>query len=714
MQSRHIEGAGRTRVHCPLNADSDGMETVLKQKNVKKPEILAPAGCYQALLAAVEGGADAVYLGAQKFNARASADNFDGELLPRALAYCHAHGVSVYVTMNTLLYDRELDEAVSMAIALRDMGVDALIVADIGLVTRLRSACPDLPVHISTQATVHSADGVRQMADLGAERVVVARELSEQDLARLMHDTEGLPTEIEVFVHGAHCVSVSGQCLFSSLVGGRSGNRGECAQPCRLPYGKGYPLSLKDLSLAAHVPSLMAMGVDSFKIEGRLKSPYYVYTVTRIFRRLVDEGRAANDGEMRTLAECFSRGGSFTDGYFKQNHKAMGGVRTDADKAKSRYAEQGYVPAEKKAAVKMHFSAIEGEPISLTIEGARGGAHIESAFVPQRAAKAPASVESVTRQLCKLGDTPLTASLAESTFSVGDGLFIPVSALNELRRAACRALLMRPLKERRPLSESRACACKGGEADAVEKSPFVVVATSYAQFLAVRRFFDSCARKPLVFLSYDALLDMKEGLPLPDGVCLPPVVTDSDREEVAKVLCRLHEAGVTYGMVDNVGGYRLAHEASLTVFGGLRLNLTNRDTCEYLRRMGGACGILSPEVNMAQARDMQFGLLPIYGRMPLMLTERCFTKDTFGCEKCGEASLTDRRGVCFPVLRIWRHRNVILNSRPTYMLDRQDEMRRRGLDGGALFFTVESEAETLDVLHRFVRKLPPDSDVRRI
>ena len=291
------------------------------------PELLAPAGDFECLVAAVEAGADAVYVGGRLYSARAYAKNFDIEELDRAVSYCHLHGVKLYVTLNTLLYNNELQAAVEYADELWRIGVDALIVADLGLIRALREELPELELHASTQMSVHNVRGADVAASLGTSRVVLARELSLSDIKAV---TAGCKPEVEIFLHGALCVCHSGQCLFSSLVGGRSGNRGECAQPCRLPYNGGkYPLSLKDLSLAAHGPALIDSGVASLKIEGRMKAPSYVYTVTSIYRKLLDERRSATAEEARELARAFSRDG-FTDGYAWMHVTSYGASRKSA------------------------------------------------------------------------------------------------------------------------------------------------------------------------------------------------------------------------------------------------------------------------------------------------------------------------------------------------------------------------------------------------
>lgn len=302
-----------------------------KAKNVL-PELLSPCGSLDALTAAVEGGADAVYFGGTVFNARMNAKNFDRADVRSAVGYCHENGVKAYVTLNTQIYDRELKSALDHAAFLYESGADALITADMGLSSLIKKHIPDFELHASTQATVHNLAGAEKLYDLGFGRVVGAREMDIDNIRTLCKSR----AEIEMFVHGAICVSVSGQCLMSAMLGGRSGNRGQCAQPCRMCYNGEYPLSIKDMCLAGHIPSLIDAGVASLKIEGRMKSPAYVYGVTKIYRRLLDERRAATRDEINELQRLFSRSG-FTDGYYTGNiGKNMLGIRTENDIAKTR------------------------------------------------------------------------------------------------------------------------------------------------------------------------------------------------------------------------------------------------------------------------------------------------------------------------------------------------------------------------------------------
>ncbi len=293
------------------------------------PELLAPCGSPQALRSAVKAGADAVYFGGSSFNARLNAHNFDEKELRDAVDFCHSRGVKAYVTFNTLVYDRELPDALRYAEQLYLAGVDALILADVGLSRLIHRFFPDFELHASTQLSGHNIAAAEALAGEGFSRMVCARELSRENITALVKQS---PIEIEMFIHGAMCVCHSGQCLMSSVIGGRSGNRGLCAQPCRMKYDGGYPISLKDMSLATHVRELIDMGVSSLKIEGRMKSPDYVYGVVSTYRALLDEGRDAEEEEMKHLASLFSRGG-FSDGYFTGAvGPAMLGIRSDEDK----------------------------------------------------------------------------------------------------------------------------------------------------------------------------------------------------------------------------------------------------------------------------------------------------------------------------------------------------------------------------------------------
>ena len=483
------------------------------------PELLSPAGSPAALEAAIEGGADAVYFGGSAFNARMFAENFDGDILRGAIKTAHAYGVRCYITLNTLVTDREIGDALRTAAGYYDAGADALIVADTGLAAAIHREIPGMELHASTQASGHNIEAAERLAGLGFSRMVMAREATLGDIRAF---TEKSGIELEVFIHGALCVCHSGQCLFSSMVGGRSGNRGECAQPCRLPYtvkGKqAYPLSLRDLCLASYVPELIGAGVSSLKIEGRMKPPEYVLAVTRVWRRLLDERRAATEEEKEYLASVFSRGGSFTDGYFtgRIGHSMLG-VRTDSDKDSTRKLAPFEGLARK---VPLDIKTVFGKdrPSLLILSDGRKSVTV-TGDIPFEAKTAPMTEEGYLKSLAKLGGTPY--SLGKAEISCDAGLMMPVSRLNALRRAGLEALeKCGERQERADISGYSLPLPKDERAD--EKTARFLSPEKVTD--AAREYFDR------IYLP----LDRYDGST--DAVIMPPVVFDREAENVRKLL----------------------------------------------------------------------------------------------------------------------------------------------------------------------------------
>ena len=664
------------------------------------PELLAPAGDMTCLYAAVMGGADAIYVGGKRFGARAFAKNFDIDELRSAVNYCHLHGVKLYVTLNTLIEDVELSDAVEYAAELYRIGVDALIVCDLGVISAIRRYVPDLELHASTQMSVHSTDGVIAAAGLGVSRAVVARELS---LANIRSVVDNSPLEIEVFLHGALCVCHSGQCLFSSMVGGRSGNRGECAQPCRLPFNNGkYILSLRDLSLANHIPELIESGVASLKIEGRMKSPDYVYTVVSAYRRLLDEHRSANAEENETLRRAFSRGG-FTDGYLTGKiAKNMTGIRSEEDKKASR-EDAGLTFAPLKPAVRASVRMRLGEPSVMTLTDGKKTVSV-TGEIPSPAENSPLTEEGVKSRLAKMGNTGLSLALSDIDLTLDQGINLPPSAINALRRAAAESFE----SSARPLGEVKYVR---------ELGPAKRKSLTTATFFSERAYLDALRLNPDALASLDMtflpLASSDETLSLAKGVYLPPVFTDLERDGVVARLEKAKNLGVMYALVSNIGQIQLVKSLGFTPIGDFRLNLTNSETAATYQEMGLSHLILSPELTLPKARDIGGGLIT-YGRIPLMITERCFICENFGCKNCESATLIDRKGEKFPIRRESDHRNIIFNSLPTYMGDKRDELRQYRIFSHHLLFTTEGGEEIIRILesHRKGQKLP--SAVRRV
>lgn len=684
------------------------------------PELLCPAGSPDALAAAISGGADAIYMGGVAFNARINAKNFTEEELKKGIALAHSFGKKVYIAANTLVFDRELDGFLRSAEHAYLCGADALIVADLGAAAEVKKRIP-IELHASTQCALHGSGGVELLRNAGFSRMVCAREMSREDIRSFIDVS---PLEAEVFVHGALCVCHSGQCLFSSLVGGRSGNRGECAQPCRLPY-KGrteFPLSLKDLTLASHVTELCDLGIASLKIEGRMKAPEYVHAVTRVWRQLLDERRAATADEMSYLAEIFSRGG-FTDRYFTRTDRrtpdwtgrGMLGVRSEDDKQNTRALPKwtdGGAVTHRKLPVTVEATLRRDEPSELRMS-CKGKTVTVTGDIPQIARKESAAMteESVAKSLSKLGNTPFEAIGIRVV--VDNGLMLPAAALNALRRSAAEQLWEEHTREITAESRERH----------VERIPYIPAAPRgrdgagrTAQFLqpdqitpAAREFFD------LIYLPlsvYDGSVE---------GVALPPVILDHEMAAVRARLRRAVELGAKHLLIGNIGHLSLARESGLILHGDFRLNVTNRETAALWQSLGLEEVLLSPELTLPQVRDVGgFGRSVTYGRIPLMLLEKCVIREIASCDTCrsGGAMLTDRKGVSFPVLREGDHRNVIYNSVPTYMGDREEELARADVRHRHFIFSVERAAAVDRVITAVRRGLAAEDafpgGVRRI
>jgi putative protease len=637
--------------------------------NRKKPELLAPAGSAEALCAAVCAGADAVYMGLSRFNARINADNFKPDELLDAVKLCRLHQKKLYITLNTLIFNREIEEALKEAYFCAEAGVDAFIVQDIGLISLLKKALPEVEIHASTQCATHSLEQIKTLAGLGVSRAVVARELSEYDLREIMRST---PIEVEAFVHGALCMSHSGTCLMSAYMGGRSGNRGECAQPCRLPYtlersDNKYPLSLRDLSLASHAKELIDMGIDSLKIEGRMKSAEYVYNTVSVWRRLIDENRNATSGEMAELERIFSRTG-FTDGYYTlKKGKQMFGIRSADDKENTRRAERATEYKLPEIPVEAHFAIKDGVTAELSLKAR--GKEAKSSCEALVAEGAGTGAEVIRDAVTKLGDTPFVCESFEITMD--SPVFLKRSSLNALRRETAKKLEDMLTGEKRDIPERK---IDPPDDKTFENGGLWVI---YAQpcrvdRAEVLRLFEGGAEKVFVPMSVD--------FECPDSRCgflLPRAVFEKDREAFERELDRLKALGYECCLAENLGVGITAMKKGFAVYGGAGLSAVNPYSAQALAGLGFKALLLSGEVTEAQKGRMK-SPVPlgdcVWGRAPLMLVENCIMgvrDNCFGClENCHKKGrLTDRTGESFPVLPDLYHRSVIYNSRPTYRAD---------------------------------------------
>ena len=674
-------------------------------------ELLSPAGSREALTAAVQNGADAVYLGFGDFNARRNAKNFSEDEMAAAISYCHLRGVRTYLTLNTLLTDRELPAAARLAARAGQAGIDAVLVQDLGVLRLLKQTVPDLPIHASTQMTVHNLDGVKLCADLGMTRVVLSRELGRKEMEHIcLHS----PIEIEVFVHGAMCMCYSGQCFFSSVIGGRSGNRGLCAQPCRLKYGFNgtadqYPLSLKDMSLAGHLQELRKMGVACVKLEGRMKRPEYVAVVTGIYARAIRENREPTEQELGQLRAAFSREG-FTDGYYTgRKGREMFGVRQEEQAPRELFAQARatYESGEnRKEPVRMYAMLRKGEPAQVGAEDKQGRVVTVSGPVPETANNVPLTLEKVEGQLSRTGGTPF--SCEKVTAYVEPGLSLSLSVLNDLRRQA----LARLGEERAAPQQRQTLEFKPGvRYENRRQAPILTVSVRTAAQLTQ----DLLRLKPgLVYLpaeecaAHPEKVDSakREGVPL--CAALPRIFWDGEREAVERDLLKLRELGVGQVLAGGLGGAQLASELGFTLRGDYGLGVYNSQTLKQLKRMGFVSAAASFELKLAQVRDLSKAIdleLLVYGRLPLMITENCIVHNHSGRHTCGNVNqLTDRKGERFPVVKAYGCRNEILNSKKLFLADKRKDWEMLGLWGARLQFTTENPLECVQLLERYLNQ----------
>lgn len=669
-------------------------------------ELLAPAGSMEALRAAVCNGADAVYLGADTFNARINARNFSAADLQEAVVYCHVRGVKVHLTLNTLVLDREMPRAAELIRLAASCGVDAFIVQDLGMVSLCRQLAPDVPIHASTQMSIHSLEGVMEAAALGCSRVVLARELPAEEIA---HICKKSPVEIEVFVHGALCMCYSGQCYLSSVIGRRSGNRGQCAQPCRLPYGYGrfestrYPLSLKDNCLAGELDELRRMGVASIKIEGRMKRPEYVAIVTRAYRTVLNGGKLM-PSDLQELETAFSRQG-FTDGYFRgQTGSDMFGRRQEGEDTADLFAsaratyEQG---EPQRIGVRFYAMIRRGEPAQLAVEDPDGNLCRTRGPVPEQAVYRSLTPQDLEQQLKKTGGTPYLCTAVRS--SLDPDLMLPASAINAMRRDVIAELTA---KRGRAAPARLNAYDEPPRYDGIAGEPQLTIAVRTAGQITSRML----SMKPTVL--YVPLSELAEHPDLPQRVSvetqlaaiLPRVIWSGELIPIARQLRTVYEMGVRQVLAGNLGQLHIARAAGFAVRGDFGLNIVNSRAMRYLREQGLDSQLLSFELTLPQIRDISKAVpaeLLIYGRLPLMLMENCVMKNRTGICACqtGTVRLVDRVGEEFPIVKDpGTCRNVLLNGKKLYLLDKKDALRGMGLWALRLQFTTENPGEIDKVL----------------
>ncbi len=672
-------------------------------------ELLSPAGSMEALRAAVQNGADAVYLGYGTFNARMNAKNFaTPEELQQAVSYCHVRGVKVHLTLNILTTDRELVQVQDVIRLAARVGVDALIVQDWGLVRLCRQLAPRIPVHGSTQMSLHSLEGVKKAAQLGCSRVVLARELPDREIAFICRNS---PIEIEVFAHGALCMGYSGQCYLSAVIGRRSGNRGQCAQPCRLPYGYGrfedkYPLSLKDNCLLAQLGQLANLGVASLKLEGRMKRPEYVAVVTGIYRKALD-GRSVSRQDLKDLEAIFSREG-FTDGYYTgKTGPEMFGVHGEGreDKALLAAARATYEAGEtQRVAVKFYALIQAGKPAMLAAEDEEGNLCKTAGEMPVEARNHPLTAEELEERLKKTGGTPYYLAGCKSV--IDPGLMLPASAINAMRREVLVQLTAQRGRTPPPkLGTVSEMVPYPGRKGIPGLTVFVSKRTQVTKKLL--------AMEPeVLYLPIGEILAHPEIVSLcPSGVelcaALPRIVWSGEQAALLSRIQSVRQLGVRSLLLGNLGQITLAQAAGMAYRGDFGLNVFNSRSLQYFQEEGFSSVTASFELTWPQIRDLQKPLpteVLIYGRLPLMIMENCVMRNRSGVCTCetGVTKLVDRMGEEFPILKDGDTcRNVLLNGKKLYWLDRRSAFRDLGLWAVRLQFTTENEREVDQILQAY-------------
>ena len=660
-------------------------------------EILAPCGSVETLEAALRCGADAVYLGGEMFSARQNAANFTGQELENAVYECHKRGVKVYLALNTLVTDEQLEQCLEMMKKACLMGIDGLITQDLSLIEMRSECCPDMELHASTQMTIHTKRGTLQAKEWGFSRVVLSRELSFETIAEIAE----LPVETEAFVHGALCMSVSGQCFMSSVIGSRSANRGLCAQPCRLPMTavKGmedYALSLKDMCEIDYVKKLEQAGVDSLKIEGRMKRPEYVAAATTAYK----QASLGEKYDLSLLESVFSRSG-FTDGYISGRlGKEMFGIRRKEDVSATAKAlpklHELYRREGKRSEITVICKVEKDKPLTVTAQDENGITVTVKGDVPQTAQNRPCDEDMLKKQLSKLGDTIYV--LKNFTAEIDGELAVSASQLNALRRE-----LTQCLDEKRAEYFTKIVSFDRVKIDLdfpVKNrinTPKIRMSVSRLNQLEGMDFNDV----HLIILPLGiALQGLKKGVPAEKIAVEMPRFTFDEENDFSR-LTELKNSGVEHVICTNIAHASMGKELGMKLHGGFGMNVTNSLALKRLKNMGFEDAVCSFELKAHQINRLG-DYLPAgviaYGRLPLMLTVNCPVKRSVGCEKC-TSRLWDRTGREFPVKCSKNQGYVqILNSEVLYLGDKLQDFN---VDFVQLDFYEESAQQVSQIINAY-------------
>ena len=668
------------------------------------PEILAPAGSFEALTAALRCGADAVYIGGKYYSARQSAQNFSTEEIRQAAEMCHLYGAKLYLAVNTVVLDSELQGFGEFIAETAAAGIDACIVQDVGAAEIIRRIVPDMPLHGSTQMTIHTAEGALWAKEHGFCRVVAARELSRDEIKPMLR----CGIEIEQFVHGALCMSVSGQCYMSALIGSRSANRGRCAQACRLPFSacgnkNAGALSLRDLSLVSHMDKLISDGVTSLKIEGRMKRPEYVAAAVTALR----EAREGSTPDTSALRAVFSRSG-FTDGYYTGERQGLFGVREKDDVIAAKsvlpelqelYRKQDH-PVDLDIAVKLKA----GEPVEGKGTDSDGNTVTVYGDIPVPALKKAADRELLERQLSKLGDTVYAL---RSLDCICDGVStLPASALNAVRRELAEKLDEARIRRNTPVYSINKYTYAGSKERAFGKAEperrFRVRNIKQLEALELQE--NECCIIPI---------ELAEKLAPDDRFIIGAPRFVPNEDALRMKLAALREKGYTKLLCENPAHIRMGKAIGFELSGGIDLHTVNSLSAELYEKEGLNSIMLSPELTLRQAHAVNAGVplgIYAYGKIPAMLMRCCPIKNETGCRSC-TGGLTDRTKRKFPVL-CGKDYTELLNSVPVWMADRLPELQGCGFM--LIDITDEKPDGARDIAHayRYGSDIKPDSITR--
>ena len=661
-----------------------------------KSEILSPVGGEEQLTAAVRSGADAVYFGTKALNARRNASNFGDDDLERSVRYCHERGVKVYITLNTLVCDDELDMLKNELVKVASAGADAVILQDLACARFAKNICPGLSLHASTQMAVHNAEGLKKLREMGFVRAVVARELSFGEIISLRREVPDM--ELEVFVHGALCMSVSGACYMSSMIGGRSGNRGLCAQPCRLDFRsaeRDYALSLKDLCIIPHLRELQDIGVNSFKIEGRMKRPEYVAAATDACVKAL----RGEEPDLGVLRDVFSRGG-FTQGYYTgKRNSLMFGHRTkedvEASSAVVKSLRSLYSRERSSLAANMLYT-LDGDRNSLTVTSC-GKSVTVTGQAPEHDGEHAIRQEDVIKQLSKTGNTPFYADTVEAR--VGEDLRVSFSVINGMRRHALEELAeMIGAPEAREVNAGYAWRTEAKELSA--QKPFLRARFAKVSQIADTSLFDR------IMLPVDEILARPDEIASLGGKLIaevPHMVFPEYEESYRAKVRALMDLGIRDVYCDNIGFASFCLKEGLKVHGGYGLNITNSVSLGEYAAMGLCDALLSFELSFSRISSMRSDI-PVgiigYGYLPLMNYRSCPLRNEKGCAACpGYGQITDRKKNVFRIECLGRMYSVLYNTLPLYVGD----CRLPGADYVVLWFTSESASAASEAAEAFAK-----------